>query len=393
MPGPAPPRGSRPRNRRALIRAIAAELFAERGYDQVGMSDIAEAVAIGPSALYRHYAGKQDLLRDVVIDNLAPLGNLLEELDLAAGGAARMAGVSLDHARSGVLWQREARHLPPEDLTELRAGVRRTAHLLASLLRQRRGDLDPRHADLLSWAALSVLSSPSFHTADLPRPGYDHVLAELVDRVLELSLPHPIAAPVVVPAPVLRPASRREALLSKAVPMFAAHGYANVGIDDIGNAVGIAGPSVYNHFPTKLDMLDTAFQRGNATLMTELESVYRSAGSAEEALLRLIASYQRFAFDHHDLIGILIMEIGHLSEEVRHATRRAQRDYLSEWIHLHHQANPGLSPAVAQVEVHAAVSVINDAARTGHLRRSPGVPDCVRVVAARLLRLNPGSLR
>jgi AcrR family transcriptional regulator len=392
VPDPAPPRGSRPRNRRALIRAIAAGLFAERGYDQVGMSDIAEAAAIGPSALYRHYTGKQDLLRDVIVDNLAPLGNLLEDLDLTAGDAARMATLSLDHSRSGILWQREARHLTPDDLKEVRTGVHRTAKLLAEMLRRRRDDLDPRRGDFLSWAALSVLASPSFHAVDLPRPEYDDVLAGLVDEVLTIPLPRPIAPPVVATTQVLRPASRREALLSEAVPMFAAHGYAKVSIDDIGKAVGIAGPSVYNHFPTKLDLLDTAFQRGNATLMTELASVYRSSGSAEECLFRLIASYQRFAFDHHDLIGMLITEVGHLSAEVRHAARRAQRDYLSEWVHLLRLGDPDLSPAVAQVQVHAAVSVINDVARTAHLRRSPGVPDCVQAVAARLLRLKPNSL-
>ncbi len=43
--------------------------------------------------------------------------------------------------------------------------------------------------------------------------------------------------------------------------MFATHGYAEVGIEDIGNAVGIAGPSVYNHWPTKLDLLVTALRR------------------------------------------------------------------------------------------------------------------------------------
>lgn len=154
----------------------------ERGYDQVGMSDIADAAAIGPSALYRHYTGKQDMLRGVIADNLAPLGTLLAELDLAAEGAARMAAVSMDHPRNGVLWQREAHHLTPDDLKEVRAGVDRTAHLVS-------GELDPRRADLLSWAVLSVLASPSFHSVHLHRPDYEKTLTELVGRVLDTSLP------------------------------------------------------------------------------------------------------------------------------------------------------------------------------------------------------------
>ncbi len=61
-----PARGTRPANRRQLIIAAAADLFSRRGYAGVGMGDVAEAVAIGPSALYRHFRGKQDLLAAVV---------------------------------------------------------------------------------------------------------------------------------------------------------------------------------------------------------------------------------------------------------------------------------------------------------------------------------------
>ena len=52
-----PPRGTRPRNRRDLLRASATDLFASRGYANVSMSEVAAAVNVGPSAVYRHYAG------------------------------------------------------------------------------------------------------------------------------------------------------------------------------------------------------------------------------------------------------------------------------------------------------------------------------------------------
>src|SRR5258708_34199432 len=65
-----PARGTRPANRRQLIIAAAADLFSRKGYAAVGMGDVAEAVAIGPSALYRHFRGKRDLLAAVVGDAL-----------------------------------------------------------------------------------------------------------------------------------------------------------------------------------------------------------------------------------------------------------------------------------------------------------------------------------
>ena len=56
------PRGTRPRNRREQIRSAAAALFYERGYEQVSVADVAESVNVGPSALYRHFSGKSELL-------------------------------------------------------------------------------------------------------------------------------------------------------------------------------------------------------------------------------------------------------------------------------------------------------------------------------------------
>ncbi len=80
--GPVP--RTRPRNRRALILTAAAALFAERGYERVGMSEIAEAVAVRPSAIYGHFAGKQDLLYNVILAEFTPARALIA--DLSPGG-------------------------------------------------------------------------------------------------------------------------------------------------------------------------------------------------------------------------------------------------------------------------------------------------------------------
>lgn len=387
-----PPRGVRPRNRRALILAAASELFARRGFDQIGMTDLAEAVAIGPSALYRHFSGKQHLLREVIEGDLALVRLLLDELDLTdrAAAAHRLATLSLDHRGVGVLWQREARHLAPEDGAALRGEVRTIGRLLTERVLRNRPELGLPAADLLAWTAVAVLTSPSFHQLDVARPGYDDLLAELTELVLGTPLPGTLSSAerVLPPAdPPLRPASRREALLAQAVAMFATHGYAGVGIEDIGNAVGIAGPSVYHHFASKLDMLRAAFERGNAALMMDVSAVYRASTDPADALRRLVASYLRFSYAHHDVIGLLITEIAHLPEGERLAARRAQQSYLAEWTHLLGLVHPELDPVAARVRVHAVVAAVNTTARTAHLRNMLGVPEVVESICARLLRL------
>src|ERR1700677_2767987 len=118
----------RPRNRRALIVGAAAALFAEHGYERVGMAEIAEAVAVRPSAIYGHFGGKQDLLYNTILAEFAPARALIASgRGEGLGSVLRgLAGFSLDHRGLGVLWQRESRHLDDRQRADLRNHIRDT---------------------------------------------------------------------------------------------------------------------------------------------------------------------------------------------------------------------------------------------------------------------------
>ncbi len=45
-----------------------------------------------------------------------------------------------------------------------------------------------------------------------------------------------------------RPRTRRDEIVEAAARYFAEHGYANAGMRDIAEAVGMRGASLYNHF-------------------------------------------------------------------------------------------------------------------------------------------------
>src|SRR5258705_1837981 len=109
-----PARGTRPANRRQLIVDAATDLFSRKGYAAVAMGDVAEAVAIGPSALYRHFRGKQDLLAAVVGDALSTLDDAITvaENERSSDVAATLAAIVLRHRGVGGLGGREARHVP-----------------------------------------------------------------------------------------------------------------------------------------------------------------------------------------------------------------------------------------------------------------------------------------
>jgi len=389
----SPRRGTRPANRRELILSAARDLLVARGYDQIGVGDIADAVAIGPSALYRHFHGKQQILSEVLRREFALVSKRMDEderrvaagdIDLAVRMLARFA---IDFRGLGVLVQREARHLPESDRAEVRDGARDLGMGVARVVGRARPDLSPQATDLLTWTIVGILGSPSFHQIAIPRPSLERVLRDQVRTVFESPLPASfgeVSLPAEKLAP-MRPRSRREHLLGEAVRLFADRGYANVAVEDVGSAAGIAGPSVYNHFPSKLDLLVIPMMRGTGTLMMALGHAFDAGDGPGDVLRRLIKSYVHFAVAQHELLDLIISEVRQLPDDVRTDVRRAQREYLQEWAALLELLEPNLGTNVARIRVQAAVSLVNDIVRTPHLRRLPGIADQLESFCTRLL--------
>ncbi len=97
-------------------------------------------------------------------------------------------------------------------------------------------------------------------------------------------------------------------------------------MEDIGAAVGIAGPSIYNHSTGELEILDSAITRGTQWLRFFVTQVLSSARTPREALEALIRGYVSVAAPNSALVEVLIAETHPLPDAGRHAGRRAQHD-------------------------------------------------------------------
>lgn len=386
---PAPARGTRPRNRRALIVAAAVELFHRVGYAGVSMSDIAAAVNVAPSALYRHFPGKSDLFVAAARAALVPTAECLAASEAWSPDelARELSAVTLDHREAGVLWQREARLLPLDLRREVRGDLREVARVLTARIARFRPDVGPEQADLLSWSALAALSSVSFHQLRPAR--FDAVLADLVERVIRAPVAFAVGTDGPGPGAGLVPRTRRERVLREASGLFSARGFAAVTVDDIGEAVGIAGPSVYHHFPGKQDLLLAALDRGNEWLWMELDIALAAAADEADALRRLLDSFVRLATLRHDLVDTVLGDLRQLPEADRQRALQAQHDYVTEWTELLRAVRPDLDAVAARVRVLALLMIVNDGAQTPHLARRPGFPAAIRSVAAHLLGVDP----
>jgi AcrR family transcriptional regulator len=386
-----PARGTRPPNRRVLIVEAATELFYRRGFTKVGMGDVAEAVAVGPSALYRHFRNKQALLHAVVGQNLNTVSTLFDEWgnEQAGNVVGALATLMVENRATNVLWHRDARHLNPDVRAELRHRLRSVSVQLVNLLRSQRPALEPEQADLLAWAALGIATSASFHSLHLPNSRMVGVLTDMMDVVMAAQIPtlEPGARYDSSRQTSWSP-SRRTAILNAATELFGERGFAGVGMEDIGAAVGIAGPSIYNHFDSKEKILVAILDRGNGILQACLDRELIRATSPAEALHGLLASYTGFVFENSGAIGLLVSDIDELCPEERHRLRRIQHDYITQWVHLVRQLCLDLSPIEARIRVHAVLHAVNDIAATPHLRAFRNVEDVTRQLCAAVL--SPG---
>lgn len=370
--GPQSTRGTRPANRRASILAVASELIRAQGYEHVSMSDIADAVEVRPSALYRHFVSKQQLLSEVIWEGLAPITAAVDELDLRdeARALGTLVGLALDHPGLGVLWLREVRHLPPHHQKDSAAHIRRFAGQLAARCREVRPDLSALGGDLLAWSIVGVLLSTSFHSVGVTRNDYSALLVSLLRRVLAAPVPAEFTAS---PAPArpetgLEPQSRRQALIAHATRLFAQRSYSGVGIEDVGASLGMSGPSVYSQFSSKSELLGVALTRGAAYLHLQVADVLSTAGTPTAGLVGLVDAYARFAAAHPDLGAILVTEIRNLTDPYKEDALRAQRDYVDEWTHLLQQISQRSDAVGPRLQVHAALMLINVVTQVKRLR-------------------------
>ncbi|MHA4778834.1 TetR/AcrR family transcriptional regulator [Streptomyces sp. MSC1_001] len=191
-----------PVSRRQAVLAVATRLFAERGYEAVGMEDIATAAGgmAGPS-LYHHFAGKSAIL-------VAALTRCLEALlfDLSAAleyaerpGQALDAAlhsfvrVSLQHGDAMRALLHEIVNVPAEE----RQNVRRMQHDYVTewtaLLSGHRPELSPAEAELLVHTAHSVVTTLSHDGEPWTRQARREEIIALSRTVLGLPVDAPSA--------------------------------------------------------------------------------------------------------------------------------------------------------------------------------------------------------
>lgn len=362
-----------------MILDAAVDAFAHGGYYGTSMADIAAAVGISAAALYRHFRTKQQLLGQCLLvgldDTLDRLGAAYRADDSGAAVLAQVVRVALELRGLPRLWQLEFRNLTPADKAAVLVRVSRLTRYLRHTIRARRPELTTPDVELLSWCVLSVAVSPSYYRAELPAPVAAQVLDAAVAAVISTELPEYPAgrAPTRPPRTdtgntELDRALRSERMLAEAARLFSTRGYAAVGIEDIGAAVGVTGPALYHHFSSKAELLDQIVRRQDEWLRLLLARAVADGRSAEESMRSLMRSFAQLGADEPDLLAITVSETRHLPVDAVQRYRRVRLDCIAQWGRMLQAVRPELSPPVARVLIRAVATVVIDAVRNPRFR-------------------------
>ncbi|CUU61192.1 DNA-binding transcriptional regulator, AcrR family [Parafrankia irregularis] len=154
--------------------------------------------------------------------------------------------------------------------------------------------------------------------------------------------------------------------MSAAAHLFAERGFRGVGIEQIGAAVGISGPGIYRHFPSKDAMLVELLVGISRHLLDGAHAARAAGGSGADTLDRLVRGHVDFALDHPELIVIHDRDLGSLPGEAAREVRRLQRAYAEQWVEVLRDARPELDAPTARARAHALFGLINSTPHSAH---------------------------
>lgn len=374
----------RPRDRRAQLIREAVRLFWERGYDGVSVADVAAAAGITAAAVYRHLPNKESMLVEPIREMVtAWYGAALVAQDGAANPVdaldrlvTAVVEVAMDRPDVVGLWHRESRNLQREardELVVLRATT--VAHWSATLLACDPG-LTVAQAEFRIRAALGLLNSVAVRRAPVARIQLSAHLQQMMKAVL-LSATVPDPRERAVPAFDVRhhaepvELARRELILHSAARLIRVNGYHRVGIDEIGAAAGISGPSVYGHFSSKVDVLIALLDRVADLLDAAVRTASQVTGPAEYRLAEISWAHVYTALNARDFVSVYATELHNVPAAHARTLQQRRNNRIRICAECLTEVRPQITMRLARVTSQAATEMIFGIARS---RRFDDIP-------------------
>ncbi|MGI5158948.1 TetR/AcrR family transcriptional regulator [Microbispora sp. CA-102843] len=182
-----------------------------------------------------------------------------------------------------------------------------------------------------------------------------------------------------------RSKDRKQAIALVAAELFCARGYHNVGIEDIAHEVGITGPAIYRHFPTKQAVLAAAVQE----LVTRFGECVRSGAHLDvphDRLHTALRALVRYTLDRRTVARLYQWEGRYLRAEQQAVFAASFDGAVHTLRELLLDLRPELARHDAALLTVAALSVIaspsTHRASLSRTKAERAILDCVTAVIA-----------
>lgn len=372
----------RPKDRREQIARVAAEDFSRRGYHGVGIEQIAATLDISGPAVYRHFPNKYALLEYAITTASDALCSAVDDAAEATIGRPTpervdamfhaVLTVSFERRNTGGLFRWEQRMLESDDRARIREQLTDMVGLVADVAAPGLPGVPRSGLELRCVGALSVTGSVTAHRTVLAQKRAEAVLASAAKAVLALReppSPYVLEAP---PAPGSEPeAGRQSQVLDQAIELIFVHGFHNVSMGQIGQAVGIVPSGMYRYFPNKAGILVSALERAGAATRGFIAAVFEADAEPHERLTALAQAYVQLSFRTSKLMTVYFREIGNVPDADRHRLAAIQRANIAAFADAVVAVRPHLSTAEATFLVHAAFAVVFDVGRSRRFDQDP----------------------
>jgi AcrR family transcriptional regulator len=123
--------------------------------------------------------------------------------------------------------------------------------------------------------------------------------------------------PTSTPHKQLSVVTRRSLILESALELFATRGYQSTTMDEIGERVGIRGPSIYKHFRSKQDLLLVLMFQTMEQLLEGFESAVSASDDVGQQLKLAVEAHVRYHARHRFEAFVGTREINSLTEPER----------------------------------------------------------------------------
>ena len=158
--------------RRSQLLRSAKRLFAERGFLAVRLEDIGRAADVTGPAIYRHFANKEALLVELLVEIstrlLAGARQVVGDTDHPNATLHGLIELHVDFALGESelirIQDRDLNHLPPAALRKVRKNQRQYVEIWVDVLRGVNRDLDESDARLRAHAAFGLMNSTPYST-------------------------------------------------------------------------------------------------------------------------------------------------------------------------------------------------------------------------------------